>query len=87
MGEAQRGEVESLDIGVEEARRGIGGDVIIQTGREELDFGSIRAAQVAHGGANWDRRPGLRVQKMFGKVFTQSVPTAENCLALSAAAE
>src|SRR6185503_19007588 len=72
MGEAQRGEVESLDIGVDEARRSIVGDVIIQTGRKELDFGSIRAAQVAHDGANWDRRRGLCVQKKRRKVFTQS---------------
>ena len=49
--EAERLEIQAFDIGVKEACRGVGGDVILQAGREELDLGAVRAAEVAHGDA------------------------------------
>ena len=76
VGEAQGLKVQALDVGVDEAGGGIGGDVIVQAGREQLDFGSVGAAQVAHGFGRSERRRRPRVQKNRRKVFTQSVTVA-----------
>jgi hypothetical protein len=77
VGEPQGGEVQALDVGVKEAGRGVGGDVIVQAGGQELDWGSVGAALVAHH-VRWlsygSRRP-LPGSKT-GSVFTRSVTPA-----------
>ena len=75
-GETQRRKVEPLGVSVDEARRGVVTDVVLHAGREELDLGSIRAAQAAHGGASKILARASAFKIMCGKVFTQSVPSS-----------
>ena len=79
VGEAQSLEVETLDISVDEASGGIGGDVVVEAGREKLDFGSVGAAQVAHGFGDRIASDPAAFKKTRGKVFTQAGKEAYSC--------
>ena len=68
VGETPGGEVEALDVGVHEADGRGGGDLIIDTGGEELDLGAVGAAPVAHGRAT-GRLPGGRAGYTEAKSF------------------